>query len=240
MNYARKLRQRERQGVFYKAPRKHRDWEENFYAPQPRYEPQPRYGPQPRSQPHSELNLRYESEQHYEPLHEKDEEQLTQRLYGLNKSSAQFLKQLDELLQDEKWMRGTRRLSQDKLVGLIDCLDNIRLISVPSKSCSSSLQIINGLDRTGSQFREGLHLLRELCSSRATLPTTYLVSGKLSFSRPRMGIPGGYGDRYKGSIGAAGVCIKTPWAMLNLNLRANIERVSHPQSLARLPRPDDF
>ena len=41
----------------------------------------------------------------YEPLHEEDEEPLTQRLYELDRSSAQFPERLDELLQDEGWMK---------------------------------------------------------------------------------------------------------------------------------------
>ena len=166
----------------------------------------------------------------YEPLREEDEEPLTQRLYELDRSSAQFPERLDELLQDEGWMKDVQRLSQHKLVKLIDYLDNVRLISMPSKSCSPSLQILDGLDRTGSQFREGLYVLRELCSSRETLPTTYLMSGTLSFSAPIIAVPGGYRGRYEGSPGDADVCFKPSW-MIAGNQPEKIKRVSRPHIL---------
>ena len=157
----------------------------------------------------------------YEPLREEDEEPLTQRLYELDRSSAQFPERLDELLQDEGWVKDIQRLSQRKLVELIDYLDNVRLTSMPSKSCSSSLQILDGLDRTCSHFREGLCVLRELCSSRETLPTTYLLSGKLS---------DGYRNIYDGSLGDVDFYIKRPW-MLPGEQPEGVERVSHPHTL---------
>ena len=171
----------------------------------------------------------YEPEQRDKRSREGDEERLTQRLYELDRSSAQFPERLDELLRDERWMRDIQRLSRHKLVEFIDYLDNVRLISMASKSCSSSLQILDGLDRTGSQFREGLHLLRELCGSWAVLPATYLVSGKLLFSTMVRTI-NGYKEIYTGSLGDADVCIKklplTFW-----NVPAQIQRVSRPHSL---------
>ena len=178
----------------------------------------------------SDKTTLYEPEQLDERSREGDEEQLTQRLYELDRSSAQFPERLDELLRDERWMGDIQRLSRHKLVELIDYLDNVRLISMASKSYSSSLQILDGLDRTGSQFRKGLYVLQELCIWRATLPTTYLVSGKLSFSNPMIAIPGGYRDRYKGSLSDADICIKIPW-MLPGDQVESIEPVSHPHTL---------
>ena len=126
-------------------------------------------------------------------------------------------------------MREIQRLSQHRLVELINYLDNVRFISMQFKSCSSSPQILDGLDRTGSQFGEGLYVLWKLCSSRATLPTTYLVSGTLSFNTPRIAIPSGDCDRYKGSLGDADVCIKVP--RIPRSQPRNIERVTHPHTL---------
>ena len=87
-------------------------------------------------------------------------------------------------------------------------LDNVRLISTPTKSYSSSPQILDGLDRTGSQFKEGLHVLWELCDLWMILPATYLVPGKLSISTARIDKSGVYGEIYKGSLGDADVCIR--------------------------------
>ena len=164
------------------------------------------------------------------PLREEDEERLTQRLYELDRSSAQFPERLDELLQDEGWMEGLRRLSQHKSVELIDYLDNVRFLPMPTESCSSSPQILGGLDRTGSQFREGLYMLREICSLQAILPTTYEVSGELVLSSTRPVASGGSSEIYKGSIGGADVCIKTSW-MFTRNRPVHIQRVSYPHTL---------
>ena len=176
-----------------------------------------------------------DSEQPYEPrplydsLREGYEERFTQRLHELARTPAQFPELLDELLQNEGWMEDIQYLPQRKLVEVIDYLHDVGSIPMPSKSCSSSLQILDGLDRTGSQFREGLHLLRELCGSWAVLPATYLVSGKLSFSTMVRTI-NGYKEIYTGSLGDADVCIKklplTFW-----NVPAQIQRVSRPHSL---------
>ena len=171
-------------------------------------------------------------EQPDEPL--REEERLTQRLYGLDRSSAQFQKRLDELLQDEGWARDLQDLSQHKLVELIDYLDSVRLISTPTKSCSLSPQILDGLDRTGKQFRQGLHVLRGLCSSQAILPATYLMSGKLELSTRKTITYGGCGEIYKGFLGDADVCIKEYFD----NSSGGIRQVSCPQSLARLSCPD--
>ena len=169
-----------------------------------------------------------EPEPFYEPLREEDEESLTQRLYGLDRSSAQFLERLDELLQDEGWMKDIERLSRHKLVKLIDYLDNVRFISTPTKSCSSSSQILDGLDRTGSQFKEGLHALRKLCGSREIVPTTCLVSGKLSISTTIIVEPGAYGEIRKGSLDDADVCIKNR----PNNLPDSIRKVSCPHNIS--------
>ena len=165
-----------------------------------------------------------EPEPFYKPLRKKDEKRLTQRLYELDRSSAQFPERLDELLQDEGWMKDIQRLSRHRLVELTDHLGNVRLISTPTKSYSSSPQILDGLDRTGPQFKEGLHALRKLCGSRAILPATCLVSGKLSISTTRIDK---CGEIYKGSLGDTNVCIRRRVG----DFWGNIERVSCPHSI---------
>ena len=168
-----------------------------------------------------------ESGPSYIPLREEDEEPLTRRLHELDRSSAQFPERLDELLQDEGWVKDIQCLSRHRLMELVDYLDNVRLISTPTKSCSSSPQILDGLDRTGSQFKEGLHALRKICGSRAILPATYLVSGKLSINTTRIVKFGIYGEIYKGSLDDADVCIKKP----PRNLWESNRQVSCPHSI---------
>ena len=180
-----------------------------------------------------------EPEPLYEALREEDEERLAKRLYELDRSSTQFLEPLDKLLQNEGWIKDLQRLSQHKLMEFIDYLDNVRFISMPYKPCSSSLQILDGLDRTGSQFREGLYVLRELCGSRAIVPATYLVSGKLSFSTTIITMSGESGEIHKGSIGGVDFCIKKLGTTAR-NWPAKIRQVSRSQSLARSSCPHEF
>ena len=83
-----------------------------------------------------------------------------QRLYELDRSSPRYPEQLNELLQEEEWVEQLRSLSEDGLVDLIDYLDSVSFISTPIKSCSSSPQILDGLDRTSPPFRESLQIGR--------------------------------------------------------------------------------
>lgn len=50
---------------------------------------------------------------------------LSQRLYELNRSSARFPDQLNQLLQDKRWVEDLQRLPNDELVELIGYLDNV-------------------------------------------------------------------------------------------------------------------
>ena len=170
---------------------------------------------QPSAQPDEPKPL-YEPEPLYEPLCEEDEERLTQRLYELDRSPTQFPERLNELLQDGEWMEDIQRLSQHKLVELIDYLDNVRFISIPSKSHSSFLQILNGLDHRASPFREGLHALQEICSSQTILPRTYEVSGKLSSSTTEpVTIFRMFSEIPTLSLDGVDVCVKRFWEREN-------------------------
>ena len=131
-----------------------------------------------------------------------------QRLYELDRSSPRYPEQLNELLQDEEWVEQLRSLSEDGLVDLIDYLDSVSFISTPIKSCSSSPQILDGLDRTSPPFRESLHVMREIYSPWAILPTTYGMPGKLSLSATELVDEAGFSDIYKKSFDGADFCIK--------------------------------
>ena len=58
------------------------------------------------------------------------------RLYKLDRSSTQFPEQLNELLQDHEWVEGLKFLPEAQLVDLIGYLDDVRFISMLTKSCS--------------------------------------------------------------------------------------------------------
>jgi len=101
---------------------------------------------------------------------------------------------------------------------------------MPTKSPSPPPQIHDGLDSTGSPFKKCFRVLQKICSSRMILPTTYEVSGVLSFSATEVMAYGGFCDVYKGSLGVSDVCIKR----LRISLtgdRTKVKQVLHPCSL---------
>ena len=152
-----------------------------------------------------------------------------QRLYRLDTSWTWFPEQLEELLRDEGWLDDLWLLQEMELVGVVDYLDNVRFInSTLTESCSSSPQILDGLDHTGSTFREGLSVLRELCSSRAILPTSYRIPGELSFSTMWPVSSCGSADIYRGSLAEGDVCMKQLRIYINA---AKVKQVPHSHNL---------
>ena len=151
-----------------------------------------------------------------------------QRLYELDRSSTYFPEQLDELLQDDEWVGHLQSLPEGELVELIEYLDSVRFIPMPAESCSFPLQTLDGLDHTGSPFREGLHVLQEICSSRVILPATYEVSGELSFSTTEPVTSSVFNDIYKGSLDKVDVCIKR---LRTHEDPAEAKQVFHPHNL---------
>ena len=81
----------------------------------------------------------------------------------------------------------------------------------------------------GSPSRKCLHVLQKICRSRRVLPSTYEVSGKLSFSTMGVVAYGGFCDVYKGSLGGADVCVKR-LRVSNTGDQANIKKVSRSEN----------
>ena len=134
-----------------------------------------------------------------------------QRLYELDRSSTQFPEQLNELLHDKEWEEQLELLPEGELAELTDYLDGVWLFSTSAISRSPHPQILDGLDPTGSPFRKYLRVLQKVCSSRMILPSTYKVSGELSFTTTQPIAFGGFCDAYKGTLGGGDVCIKRFW-----------------------------
>ena len=168
------------------------------------------------------------SERLDKPLHNK--ERLAQRLYKLDRSSTGFPEQLNELLRNGKWAEYLEALPQGELEKLIGYLDKVRFISTSAKSCLPSSQILDSLDRTGSPFREGLHLLQEICSSRAIFPATYEVTSELSLGTTKLPF-GGANYIYKGTLGKADVCVKRFPPYWGGDYFAADRQVSYPHDL---------
>lgn len=60
-----------------------------------------------------------------------------QRLYDLDKSSAQFPEQLDGLLHDNEWVGQLKLLPESDLVKLAGCLSDVWFIQISPVSRSS-------------------------------------------------------------------------------------------------------
>ncbi|KAF9789176.1 kinase-like domain-containing protein [Thelephora terrestris] len=68
--------------------------------------------------------------------------------------------------------------------------------------------MLDGLDPAGQPFRKCLHILQKLCASKMMLPSSYEVSGKLSFNSTDAIAYGGFCDVYDGSLDLERVCVK--------------------------------
>ena len=90
-------------------------------------------------------------------------------------------------------------------------------------------QVLDGLDRTGSIFREVLHVLQELCISQAVLPATYEVTDEISFKKPFT--YGGLDHPYKGSLGGADVGVKRVPKFRDDDRWVDVMQVPHPRYL---------
>lgn len=132
---------------------------------------------------------------------------LVQRLYDLDRSSIRFPEQLSELMRDVEWVGHLQHLPEGELVGLISYLDEVRFNFIRNRSYSSPPQTLECLNQMGSPFRDCLHILRAVCSSRMVLPPTYEVSGTLSFGALVPAACGEFSNVYRGTLHMADVCI---------------------------------
>lgn len=135
-----------------------------------------------------------------------------QRLRDLDRSPAQFPDRLTPLLRGgHAESIQVQALPEDEFAGVINDLDDVRFIPPCFGNALFTWhpQIIRHLDHTGQRSRKCLRVLQEICGVRGTLPASYQFSGALSFTSEHPVAFGGFGDVFKGKIGAgADVCIK--------------------------------
>ena len=154
------------------------------------------------------------------------------RLYELDRSSPGFPEQLSKLLHDKQWADALRLIPEGELEEQIRLLDNVRLIPTPTEPTNCS-QTLDSLDPTGLPFRKCLHTLQEICSDRMILPSTYEVSGEISFATSSVAASGGFCDVYQGTLGNAEVAIKR----LRIGPKddeAKVYQVSHPRNVGEV------
>ena len=164
------------------------------------------------------------------PFHgSKGSAALLGRLYELDRSSPGFPEQLGKLLHDEQWIHALRLIPEGELEEPMRYLDNVRFIPTPAEPTNCP-QILDILDPTDLSFRKCLDALQEVCSDRMILPSTYEVSGEISFATSSMAASGSFCDVYQGTLGHAKVAIKR----LRIGPQDDEEKVSqvpHPRNV---------
>ena len=89
-----------------------------------------------------------------------------------------------------------------------------------------SAQVLDPLDPSGAAFRKGLRELRDICGTRAILPTSYALSPQPLVTDPNPFASGGFADAYRGTLNGSGVCIKR-LRMYRINGPQKVTEVSH-------------
>ena len=97
-------------------------------------------------------------------------------------------------------------------------------------------QILDGLDCTGSPFRECLRLLQKICSFRTVLPAAYEVSEKLSVAATPPVAFGGFCDVYKGTLSGESVGIKR-LRISTTGDQVAVKRVAHFHIFGSIVKP---
>ena len=99
-------------------------------------------------------------------------------------------------------------LQGDDLVWLVDYLDEVRRCVALPLSPFKSAQALGDLDPSSSTSRTCLRELRNICGTRAILPTSYTLSPDLLTIGPNPFASGSYGDVYEGTLDGSRVCTK--------------------------------
>ncbi|KAF9645422.1 kinase-like protein [Thelephora ganbajun] len=115
-----------------------------------------------------------------------------QQLHHLDTSSPDFHAQLYNILCGQEYVQCVPNLKDDDLIWLVDYLD----------------KALDRLDLSSPVSRKCQHELRSICSTSATLPTSYMLSTGLLDIDPVPFASGGFGDAYRGTLNGSRVCIK--------------------------------
>ena len=98
---------------------------------------------------------------------------ILQPFNSLDKSSAQFSVQLVDLLSGEEYKSCITRLQDKDAAWLVDYLDDVCVYCALSLS-AELLQVLDILDPFGPAHQKCLRELQEICSTRRTLPRSYI------------------------------------------------------------------
>ena len=99
------------------------------------------------------------------------------RLYSLDPSSLDFLRNLRSLIRHDERDQYLISLQGSQLARLIDLLDQVRALHLAF--CPLTKRIVQTLGTISADddlSRQCLHRLQAICAHRATLPSSYIIS----------------------------------------------------------------
>ncbi|KAF9644746.1 kinase-like protein [Thelephora ganbajun] len=114
------------------------------------------------------------------------------KLHSLDTSSSDFGDQLCNVLYGGEYEQCVPNLQGNDLVWLVDYLD----------------KALNDLDPSSTASRRCLRELRNICSTREILPSSYTISLHLLNISPDPFAHGSFGDVYHGTLDGTRICIK--------------------------------
>ena len=137
--------------------------------------------------------------------------EVLQQLYSLDTSSLDFLRVLYGFIrldEDEQYSSG---LQGPELARLVDFLDDVRPLRLPSPFHpfpKQTLQALGAIPTTDDVFRQCLRKLRAICGYHTTLPSSHVLSGDLARVGESPVAYGSFSDVWEVSLGDKRVCIK--------------------------------
>ena len=141
---------------------------------------------------------------------------ILRRLYSLDPSSPDFLRQVYSLLRHDGEERYLPSLQEQELARLVDFLDRVR--TLPSTFCPVAKRVRQGLSAVSANddiSRHCLHKLQAICGHHATLPSSYIISGEISRVRDDPIIPGAVVEAWEGTYRGERVSVKCLSVPLN-------------------------
>ena len=132
-----------------------------------------------------------------------------QRLYLLDTSSPDFLRNLHSLIRYDEKEQYLSTLQGSRLARLVDFLDKVR--SVPSaffQFMQQTPQALDAIHTTDDVARECLNKLQVICGRHTILPSSYIVSGEIARVADDPITPGSLADIWEGTHDGKEVTIK--------------------------------
>ena len=160
---------------------------------------------------------------------------ILQRLYSLDISSTDFLRNLYCLIQCDEKEQYLISLQGSELARLVDFFDEVRaVLSAIRQFTKWTPQALNIIPTTDNVARESLHKLQAICGHYATLPSSYIISGEISRVGDGPIALGAIADVWEGTYRDKKVSIKSLRVRIKHHLAIKKVRIWRCTSSSRL------